>query len=247
MPRLDVSVPTPDGTCPASLHTPEGGGAWPAVIVFTDAGGVRPTFHAMAERLAGLGYAAFLPEMYYRHGEYAPFDMSTAFGDEAERTRLMGLARSVTKAMAVSDAGAFLDFLAAQPQVAGTKVGTTGYCLGGGLSLAVAGHHPDRVGAAASFHGGRLADDAPDSPHLVAGRISGRVYVGAAENDASFPPEQAERLEAALAGAGVAHTIETYAAAHGFAVPDNPTYDVEADARHWAAMTELYAAALTPG
>jgi carboxymethylenebutenolidase len=246
MPRLDASVPTPDGTCPAAVFTPDGPGPWPAVIVFQDAGGVRPTFHDMAQRLADLGYVAFLPEMYYRHGDYEPFDMMTAFTDADERTRLLDLARSVTKAMAASDTGAFLDFLAAQPQVAGTKVGTTGYCMGGALSLTAAAHHPDRVAAAASFHGGYLATDAPDSPHLVAGRITGRVYVAAATDDPSFPPEHANLLEAALTDGGVEHTIETYPAAHGFAVPDNPTYDAGADARHWAALADLYKAALQP-
>jgi carboxymethylenebutenolidase len=247
MPMLDVSVPTPDGTCPAVLTTPDGTGPWPAVIVFPDAGGLRPTFHDMAQRVADLGYVAFVPELYYRHGGYEPFDMMTAFGDDAERTRLMGLARSVTPAMAIRDTGAFLDFLAAQPQVAGTKVGTTGYCMGGGLALAAAAHHPDRVAAAASFHGGYLASDAADSPHLAAGRITGRVYVAAATDDASFPPEQEARLKAALADGGVDHTIETYPAAHGFAVPDNPTYDADADARHWAALSELYGSTLVAG
>jgi len=242
-----VSVPTPDGTCPAALFTPDGSdgtGPWPAVIMFPDAGSLRPAFHEMGQQLADLGYAAFVPDVYYRHGEYAPFDFATVFGDEAERNRLFGMVRSVTKAMAASDTGAFLDFLAAQPQVAGTKVGTTGYCMGGGLSLTAAAHHPDRIAAAASFHGGRLADDAPDSPHLVADRIAGRVYVAAAENDGSFPPEQADRLEAALKEGGVEHTIETYPAAHGFAVPDSPTYDADAAARHWTAMADLYGATL---
>ncbi len=253
MPRLDVSVPTPDGTCPAALFTPDDGpehrpGPWPAVIVFPDAGGLRPTFHDMAQRLADLGYVAFVPELYYRHGAYEPFDMMTAFGDEAERTRLMGLARSVTPDMAARDTGAFLDFLAAQPQVAGSKVGVTGYCMSGSLALAAAAHHPDRVAAAASFHGGSLATEAPDSPHRMADRIAARVYVAAAENDRSFPPEQAERLTAALTGAGVDHTVETYPAAHGYAVPDNPTYDADADARHWAALADLYATTLrVPG
>ena len=242
-----MSVPTPDGTCPAALFTPDGSdgtGPWPAVIMFPDAGSLRPAFHEMGQQLADLGYAAFVPDVYYRHGEYAPFDFATVFGDEAERNRLFGMVRSVTKAMAASDTGAFLDFLAAQPQVAGTKVGTTGYCMGGGLSLTAAAHHPDRIAAAASFHGGRLADDAPDSPHLVADRIAGRVYVAAAENDGSFPPEQADRLEAALKEGGVEHTIETYPAAHGFAVPDSPTYDAGAAARHWTAMADLYGATL---
>jgi carboxymethylenebutenolidase len=160
---------------------------------------------------------------------------------------LMGMVRSVTTEMAISDTGAFLDFLAAQPQVEGTKVGTTGYCMGGGLSLTAAAHHPDRVAAAASFHGGYLASDFPDSPHLAADRIAGRVYVAAAADDPSFPAEQEVRLKAALTDGGVDHTIETYPAAHGFAVPDNPTYDADADARHWAALAELYGSTLGRG
>lgn len=244
MPTVDVSVTTPDGTCPATMVVPDGAGPRPAVIVFPDAGSLRPTFVDMARRVAEMGYVAFVPEIYYRHGDYEPFKMETAFTDDAERARLFGMVKSVTKAMAVSDTGAFLDFLAAQPRVAGTQVGTTGYCMGGGLSLAAAAHHPDRVAAAASFHGGYLASDQPDSPHLVADRITGRVYVAAAENDASFPAEQAARLAAALTSGGVDHAIETYPAAHGFAVPDNPTYDADADARHWAALADLYGATL---
>ena len=245
MPRFDVDVPTPDGTCPAVLVTPDGQGPWPAVIMFPDAGGLRPTMVTMAEQLAALGYVAFVPEMYYRHGPYEPIDIATAFSDPQERTRLMGMVSTVTKAGAARDAGAFLDFLAAHPAVAGERFGTTGYCMGGGLSLTAAAHHPDRIVAAASFHGGRLADDAPDSPHLVAGQIRGRVYVAAAEEAPSFPAEQAERLAAALAAGGVDHTIETYPAHHGFAVPDNPTYDESAAARHWAALDALFGATLS--
>jgi carboxymethylenebutenolidase len=246
MARLDVTVTTPDGTCPAHVHTPGDGseGPWPAVIMFPDAGSLRPTFDDMAQRLADLGYVAFVPDVYYRHGEWQPFDMPTVFGDEAERTRLFGMVRSVTHEMVVSDAGAFLDFLADRPEVAGDRVGTTGYCMGGRLSLVTAAHHPGRVAAAASFHGGGLATDAPDSPHRDAGRIEGTVYVAGAENDGSFTAEQAGLLDAALTGGGVAHTIETYPAAHGFAVPDNPTYDAGADARHWTAMAELYGSTL---
>ena len=244
MQRTDVTVPTPDGQCPAVVVTPDGPGPWPAVIIFQDAGGVRPAFIGMAEQMASMGYVAFLPEMYYRHGPYEPFDFKTAFSDPDERTRLMAMVGSVTKAMAASDAGAFLDFLGALPQVAGPKVGTTGYCMGGGLSLTAAAHHPDRIVAAASFHGGRLATDAPDSPHLVVGNVTGRVYVAGAEKDDSYTPEQADRLEAALTAGGVDHTLEVYPALHGFAVPDNPTYDEAAATRHWEALEELYASAL---
>jgi carboxymethylenebutenolidase len=245
MSRTDVTVPTEDGACAATLHTPSSRGSWPAVILYPDAGGVRETFGAMADRLAGLGYAVLLPDVYYRSGGYTPFDIATVFSDPAERERLSALAASVTPAMIVRDAGAFLGFLAGRSEVSGAGVGTTGYCMGGRMSLIAAGHHPDRVAAAASFHGGRLAaEDDPDSPYLLADRIRAAVHVAAAENDSSFPPDQYERLEQALTTAGVKHTINTYPAAHGFAVPDNPTYDAAADERHWAALTDLYGANL---
>ncbi|MDT7684545.1 MAG: carboxymethylenebutenolidase [Pseudonocardiales bacterium] len=241
MSRTDVTVTTEDGACAATLHTPSGGGSRPAVILYPDAGGVRETFSAMADRLAGLGYAVLLPDVYYRSGGYAPFDLATVFSDPVERERLSALATSVTAAMIVRDAGAFLGFLAGRSEVSGAGVGTTGYCMGGRMSLIAAGHHPDRIAAAASFHGGRLAaEDDPDSPYLLADRIRAAVYVAVAENDSSFPPDQYERLEQALKTAGVRHTINTYPAAHGFAVPDNPTYDSAADERHWAALTDLY-------
>jgi len=240
MPQREVSITTPDGTCPATLHTPEDTGSWPAVIMYPDAGGGRGTFHAMAQTLADLGYAVLLPDLYYRVGPYEPFDLRTAFTDPDERTRLMELVQSVTEPMVTRDTGAFLSFLLAQPEVRGDKVGTTGYCMGGSFALSAAGRYPDQVGAAASFHGGRLASDAPESPHLLAGSMRATVYVAAAENDRTFPQEQYDRLEAALTDAGVRHTLEMYPAAHGFAVPDNPSYDEAAAARHWEALVELF-------
>lgn len=245
MARIDVSIPTPDGTAPATLHVPEGGGPAPAVILYTDAAGVRETFLVMADRLAAAGYATLLPDVYYRAGTWAPFDTETVFSDPPERERLMSLSRSMTADMIVSDAGAYLDFLAGRPEVSGTVVGTTGYCMGGRESLLAAGHYPDRVGAAASFHGGRLAAaDDPDSPYRLADRIKATVYLAAAENDDSFPPDQFERLERAFTEAGVEYTMDIYPAAHGFAVPDNPTHDKAADERHWTAMTDLFSASL---
>ncbi|MGH3764172.1 MAG: dienelactone hydrolase family protein [Pseudonocardiaceae bacterium] len=245
MPRTTVTLTTEDGACAVTLHTPSSLGSWPAVIVYPDAAGVRETFHAMADRLAGLGYAVLLPDIYYRSGGYAPFDPATVFSDPAERERLTALAASVSSEMILRDAGLFLDFLAGRPEVSGTGVGTTGYCMGGRFSLIVAAHYPDRVAAAASFHGGRLAAvDDPDSPYLLAERIRATIYIAAAENDSSFPADQYQRLEQALTEAGVQHIIEIYPAAHGFAVPDTQTYDTVADERHWTALTDLYAANL---
>jgi carboxymethylenebutenolidase len=243
--RIDVQISTPDGTCPASLHVPEGDRPRPGVLLFPDAGGARETMRVMADRLAGMGYVALVPDVYYREGEWTPFDIATVFSDENERARLSGFMSSLTRDRIVSDTGAYLDYLLTRPEVVGTTAGTTGYCMGGRLSLITAGAHPDKVGAAASFHGGRIAvEDDPESPHLAANRISATVYVAGAEDDGSFTPEQAQLLESALTEAGVPHTVEFYPAKHGFAVPDNPTYDAAAEDRHWKALEALYGSAL---
>lgn len=241
MAQCSVEVVTEDGKCACSLHLPAGEGPWPAVIMYPDAGGLRDTFREMGERLAGLGYVTLVPDFYYRAGDYEPFDLRTAFSQPAERDRLMSLVGSVKPDMVVRDARTYVDYLTSLPETSGDAVGTTGYCMGGRLSLIVAGHLGDRVAAAASFHGGNIAAaDDPDSPHLEAGRMKATVYVAGATDDASFPPEQRDRLDQALTEAGVQHTIETYAAAHGFAVPDNPTYDAAAAERHWNAMANLF-------
>ena len=220
--RTTGVVATADGSCPVVLATPDSGGPWPAVLFYMDAGGVRPSLVDMAERLADIGYVVALPEFYYRHGAYAPFDTATAFGDPDERSRLFGMLTGLTKEMVASDTRALLEFLAGRLEVAGPRVGTTGYCSGGGLSLTAAARFPERVAAAASFHGGNLATD-----------------------DGSFPPDQAALLEQALTEAGVEHTIETYPAAHGFAVPDMPTFDADAAERHWRALHDLFEATLS--
>jgi carboxymethylenebutenolidase len=244
--RLDVQIPTPDGPSDGTLHVPEGDGRWPGVLVFPDAGGARETFRQLGDRLAGAGYVVLIPDIYYRAGEWEPFDVATVFSDKQERARLAALASVLTNDRIIADAGAYSGFLLARPEVSGTAIGTTGYCLGGRMSLVAAGGLGRKIAAAASFHGGRLAVAGdPSSPHLLADRITASVYVAGATDDSSFTPEQAERLEGALTDAGVDHTVEFYPARHGFAVPDNPTYDAEADARHWGALRQLYGAHLT--
>jgi carboxymethylenebutenolidase len=213
--------------------------------MYPDAGGVRDTFEGMAAKLAGFGYAVLLPDVYYRHGDWAPFSMETVFTDPAERTRLMGIVGTITQDMMASDAGAYLDFLAGRPEVRGGGVGVCGYCMGGRTSLIVSGRLGDRIAAVGSFHGGGLVTDDSTSPHLLADRIKATVYIAGAENDASFTAEHAETLDKALTAAGVEHKIETYPAAHGFAVPDNPPYDAGAAERHWAALRDLFGTALT--
>lgn len=245
MPNRGVLIPTPDGTCEATLHSSTGNAPSPAVIMFHDGGGVRPTFHHMAQQLADLGYAVLLPNLYYRLGTFEPFDFERIAADPAERARLRAVAASVTEEGAALDTGAMLAFLATQPEVAGTKVGTTGYCMGGSLALTAAGRFPEWIAAAASFHGGHIASTAPDSPHLLAPSMNAKVYIAGAEDDPSFDGDEFERLSTALIAAGVDHTLVTYPARHGFAVPDNPTYDEAAAARHWHALEQLYASTLT--
>jgi len=245
MPCLDAQVPAADGRSNGTLHLPEGNGPWPGVLVFPDAGGVRETFRNLGDRLAGMGYVVLIPDIYYRAGQWAPFDVATLFTDDQERARMGRLAAALTNEAIIADAGAYADFLLARPEVTGPAIGTTGYCLGGRMSLVAATGLGHKIAAAASFHGGRLVVEGdPSSPHLAADRITASVYVAGAEDDGSFTAEQAALLESALTSAGVDHTVEFYPARHGFAVPDNPTYDVQAADRHWAALRDLYRAHL---
>lgn len=244
MPRFTDTVTTADGSCTVSLHTPDGDGPWPGVVMYPDAGGARPTFDEMAGKLASYGYVVLVPDVYYREGEWQPFSMATVFSDDAERKRLFGMIATVTPEIMAADAVAFFDYLSSRPEVSGESFGTTGYCMGGRTSLVVAGRVPERVAAAMSFHGGGLASDDSGSPHLLADQIEAAVYVGAARNDRSFTTENGETLEKALTAAGVEHTIEWYPAEHGFAVPDNGPYDEASAARHWDAMESFFAAHL---
>jgi carboxymethylenebutenolidase len=243
---VDVQIPAPDGRSHGTLHLPDGEGPWPGVLVFPDAGGVRETFRQLGDRLAGMGYVALIPDIYYRAGQWAPFDVATLFTDKQERARLFRLTGVLTNERIIADAGAYSGFLLARPEVSGSAIGSTGYCLGGRMSLIAAGGLGRTIAAAASFHGGRLAVAGdPSSPHLLAGGIAATVYVAGAEDDDSFTAAQADLLDRALTDAGVDHIVEFYPARHGFAVSDNPTYDTQADARHWQALHELYRAHLS--
>jgi carboxymethylenebutenolidase len=244
MPRVSATVTTPDGSCPVTLHTPNGTGPWSGVVMWPDAGGYRDTFQEMADRLAGFGYAVLLPDVYYREGDWAPFDMTTVFNDQSQRQRLFKMIGSLTAERIVGDAGAFFDFLASRPEVKGERFGVCGYCMGGRISVLLAGLLPDRVAAAGAFHAGGVVTDDESSPHLLADKMTATVYIGGAEKDASFTAKHAETLDKALTAAGVKHTVEIYPAGHGYAVPDNAPYDQEAAERHWLALEELFSSAL---
>jgi carboxymethylenebutenolidase len=145
----------------------------------------------------------------------------------------------------MDDTASFLEFLAAELSVAKQKTGCVGYCMGGPFALSAAGTFPGRVAAAASLHGARLATDQPDSPHLLAPKMRGRIYVGIAGIDPHFTPEEKQRLESALQSAGVKHTVETYPEVkHGFAVNDTPAYDRAASERHWQQILTLFSGSL---
>jgi carboxymethylenebutenolidase len=236
-----VAIPTPDGEARAYVFHPPGEGPWPAVIFYMDAPAIRPALFEMCERLAGEGYFVLLPDMFWRAGPYEPINLAEAFKDEAARRAIFGkFMASTDPRRAMSDTGAFLDWLARQAQVKGRKVGVTGYCMGAGIALRAAGTFADRVVAAGGFHGGRLATDEPDSPHLLAPKIKAKIYIGGADEDAGFPPQQADRLREALTAAGVDNTVEIYAGArHGYAPPDMPVYNREAAERHWRELLKL--------
>jgi len=242
MPQEHITLSTGDGDCPTSVFTPTGGtGPWPATILFMDGLGIRPALLEMGQQLADAGFVVLLPDLFYRAGPYAPLDPMALFASGDFRKALGDLPSSTDNRRASQDTTAFLDYLDSRDDVAGSKVGTTGYCMGGGISLTVAGAYPERIAAAASFHGGLLATDSELSPHLLVPDIRGRVYIGAADNDRSYTPAMAAQLCEALMAASVDHCHELYAgAAHGWTMTDFPIYDATAAQRHWRRLIALF-------
>lgn len=193
--------------------------------------------------LAEDGYTVLVPNLFYRHGPAPVFDLPD-FIDPQERPSLWEqigpVMQSLTPELATRDAGAYLDWLADRPEAADGPVGITGYCMGAGLALRTAAAYPERVAAAAGFHGGGLATDDPDSPHLLADRVTAELYFGHADQDHALPPEQIDRLDKAFTEAGVRHRTEVYTGArHGYTQADTAMYDAEATERHWTALLSL--------
>jgi carboxymethylenebutenolidase len=238
MAKRDIQIKTSDGLAKAGLFR-SAAPAKAAIILYMDAFGPRPALDQMAERLAGDNYVVLVPDLFYRNAPYGPFEAKTAFSDEKRKAVITGLLSGTTQDMTVRDSGAFLDALDAEG-VTG-PVGTVGYCMGGARALNAAAVYPDRIVAAASFHGGNLASDAADSPHRKAASIKARVYVGTAGVDRSFPPEQSARLAEALRAAEVDNVIENYAGmAHGWCVPDHSVFDAAGAERHWKRLATLF-------
>ena len=246
MPNEHVIIRATDGDCSSNVLTPSSGGPWPAVIFYMDAGGIRPTVVDMAQRLANAGYVVLLPDIFYRFGAYGPFVPKDVFAGDW-RAILGPLMATTGNDKAAEDTRAFLAYLDTRDDVTGSRVGAVGFCMGGGMAIAAAGTWPDRLAAVASFHGGNLATDAPTSPHLLAPKLKAELYIAAAENDGSYPPEMAERLEQALTRGGVRYRTETYPAAHGWMKPDFPVYDHVAAERGWAEMLALFDRSLHHG
>jgi carboxymethylenebutenolidase len=235
-----ISLRTVDGICPTHVFTPSAGKNLPAIIMFMDAYGIRPAMFELAHHLAQRGYCVALPDLYYRSGWTAD-DAKGLFSDQSTtatwRSRIMP---TISAEKIMSDMPSLLSYLRTRDDVRDGAIGITGYCLGGRLSLTAAGTFPEGIAAAASYHGGGLATDAPESPHRLAPRMKARVYVAGAIDDRSFDDAQKQRLEDALTAAHVDHTIETYNARHGWTMSDQPVYDQAATDRHWVTTFELF-------
>ncbi|MFF7975957.1 dienelactone hydrolase family protein [Streptomyces sp. NPDC007905] len=238
-----VDVPAADGIADAYLARPADGSPRPGVLFYQDAYGVRPHLRSMADRLAGAGYTVLVPNVFYRLGRTPVLGLPEFIDPGADPTlweRLGPIVASLTPDLIERDAEAYLRWLADSPLTPGGPVAITGYCMGAVLAVRTAAAHPDRVAAAAGFHGGRLATDDPRSPHRAVGSITAELYFGHAGDDPSLPEDQVRRFEAALTAAGVRHRCEVYEdAQHGYTQADTPAYDREADERHWAALLDL--------
>lgn len=239
--EADVSVKTPDGAADSALFHPAGKGPWPAVLIWPDALGLRPVFREMGRRLSAEGYVVLVPNLYYRVSKAPGFEGTFDFNRPEDRAKLTPLMASLTPQGAEADSAAYLTFVDAQPQTnTRAKIGVQGYCFGGALTLRTAAAVPSRVGAAASFHGGGLTTDKPDSPHLLIPRMKAEVLVAVAANDDQREPDSKDKLKAAFAAAGVPAKVEVYQADHGWCVKGMPVYNEPAAEKAWAELLALY-------
>jgi len=214
-----------DGMTDAILYAP-GGGAYPGLLFFTDIFGIRPANQGMARRIADAGYAVMMPNVFYRYGK-PPFAGADFKWGEPESMKIIhGLFASLTGAMMEKDAPLYVEALMAQPEVSGSRIAVVGYCFTGAMALRTAAVAADRVVAAASFHGGQLVTEAPDSPHSRVPGVKGELYFGHAVQDPIMPPDAIGKLNETLKAWGGRHESELYEGAlHGWTVPGRDIYN----------------------
>lgn len=243
--EAEVEVKTPDGTADAYFVHPAKGTA-PGVLVWPDIFGLRPAFRQMGRRLAESGYAVLVVNPFYRVKKAPTAPEKADFNDPATRNAVMSLAAHLTQETAFTDAKAFISYLDAQPSVdKKRKMGTTGYCMGGPLTMRTAATVPDRVGAGASFHGGGLVTDKPDSPHLLIPKIKAQYLFAIADNDDQKDPKAKDVLKESFAKAKLPAEIEVYKGSmHGWCPPDSRVYDKDLAEKAWARMLVLFKTAL---
>jgi carboxymethylenebutenolidase len=247
----DVSVKTPAGTCDAALIHPQTG-SWPAVIIFPDIFGLRPTMRAMAKRLAAGGYTVLVPNPFYRSTKAPGLTLDFDFASPADRAKLDAFRAPVTSDAVMQDAAAYVEFLDAQARVdKKAKIGVVGYCMGGPMTMQAAAANPRRIGAGASFHGGGLVTEKPDSPHLLVPKIKAQFYFGIAASDDDKQPDAKLKLQEAFGASKLPAKIEVYAGTlHGWCVKDmplqagKPIYNEPEAERAWSELTALYRRAL---
>jgi carboxymethylenebutenolidase len=237
----DVLIETPDGMADCYFVRPADG-AHAAVIVWPDIMGIRTSFRMMGKRLAQSGYATLVVNPYYRTAKGPVIEDGESFGTPAVRERLMPHARSLSPETCVSDGHAFVEYLDAQPSVdTNRKIGTTGYCMTGSYTIRLAAAMPERIGAGGSFHGGGLATNSDDSPHLLASKTKAGFLIAIAANDDEKEPHAKGMLREAFDEAGVNAEIEVYAdTLHGWCPPDSRVYNEAQAERAWARLLVLF-------
>jgi carboxymethylenebutenolidase len=238
----DVNVPMASGVSDSALFYPEGKGSWPGVLVWTDILGLRPVFREMGQRLAAQGYVVLVPNPFYRNAKAPVVDGSFDFNKPEDRAKVMPMAAALTADANISDAKSYIAFLDAQPQTDKKKrMGVQGYCMGGPLTFRTAATAPERVGAVATFHGGGLVTDKPDSPHLLIPKMRAEVVCAVADNDDKRDPAAKDTLKAAFAAAHLKATVEVYEGCnHGWTVRGSQVYNEAGAERAWAELTALY-------
>jgi carboxymethylenebutenolidase len=241
----EVDIKTADGTADAYFVHPAAG-AHPAVLIWPDIFGLRPAFRQMGKRLAESGYAVLVINPFYRTKRAPTAPEHPDFNDPATRSALMALMGSLTPQTAATDASAFVTWLDGQKAVdRKRRMGTTGYCMGGPYTMRTAAAFPDRIGAGASFHGGGLVTDKPDSPHLLIPKMKAHYLIAIAENDDQRQPEAKDVLRAAFAKAGLPAEIEVYAGTmHGWCPIDSQVYNHDQAEKAWSRMLVLFKSAL---